>query len=65
LPEIGGAATEPVIRAFANNTGSDVPLQPQRGPRRWQIHDDRIFEILIDQLRREPSSGAGKPGDLR
>jgi hypothetical protein len=59
LPEIGGAATEPVIRAFANNMDPTFRYSLSAALAGWQIHDDRIFEILIDQLRREPSSGAG------
>jgi hypothetical protein len=58
LREIGAAATEPMIRAFASNTDPTFRFSITTVLAEWQTHDDRIFEILIDQLRREPTYGA-------
>jgi hypothetical protein len=58
LPEIGAAATEPMIRSFASNVDPTFRYHISAALAASQIHDDRIFEILIDQLRREPSRGA-------
>lgn len=67
LPELGAAVTEPAIRAFADSADPTFRYSLSAVLAECQIHDDRIFEILIDQLRREPSLGAGNlaPGDLR
>ena len=59
LPELGAAVTEPVLRAFATNADQKFRYSLGAVLAACQIHDDRIFEILIDQLRREPSLGAG------
>jgi hypothetical protein len=59
LPEIGAAVTEPLIRAFANNVDPKFRYHISVVLAECQIHDDRIFEILIEQLRCEPSLGAG------
>jgi uncharacterized protein YecA (UPF0149 family) len=58
LLAIGAAATEPLIRAFANNTDPTFRYSISTVLAEWQTHNDRIFEILIDQLRREPSYSA-------
>ena len=58
LRDIGAAATEPMIRAFASNTDPTFRFNITTVLAEWQPHDDRIFEILIDQLRREPTYGA-------
>lgn len=58
LPKMGAAATEPAIRAFTNNTDPKFRYSISTALAECQILDDRIFEILVDQLRREPSYGA-------
>lgn len=47
-----------MIRAFANNTDPKFRYSISTVLAEWQTHDDRLFEILIDQLRREPSYSA-------
>lgn len=58
LAEIDGA-TEAMIRAYVNNTDPTFRYSISTALAERQVHDDRILEILIDQLRCEPSRGAG------
>lgn len=55
LPEIGDAVIEPALRTYSGNTNRRFRHSVAAVFAKVRIHDDRIFEILVDQLRREPS----------
>jgi hypothetical protein len=58
LPEIGTPVIEPALRAYAENDNTDFRFSLCAVLAEAGVRDDRIFEILIDQLRAD-SSRAG------
>ncbi len=55
LPEIGAPVVEPALRAYAEDERDDVRYDVCAVLAEVGVQDDRVFEILIDQLQADPS----------
>lgn len=56
LPEIGAPIVEPVLRAYSASTDATFRSSVAAILAEVHVHDDRIFDVLVEQLRREPST---------
>ena len=59
LPEIGASVVEPALRAYAANDDHDFRVSVASVLARTGVRDDRVFTVLLETLKEEPSHGAG------
>ena len=59
LPEIGEPVVEPALRAYAGSDDPDFKASVASVLARTGVRDDRIFALLLENLRTAPSHGAG------
>ncbi len=59
LPEIGAPIIEPALRAYAENESRDLRVSVASVLAHTGVRDDRIFTVLLEVLKTEPSYAAG------
>lgn len=59
LPAIGASVVEPALCAYAANEDHDFRVSIASVLARTGVRDDRIFTVLLEVLKAEPSHGAG------
>ena len=68
LPQIGAPVVEPALRAWAESNDEDFKVSVASVLARSGVRDERIFEVLLDELTNEPSHAPGalaEYGDVR